>query len=224
MIAEIMPEFYDAKGRKVLQPGTVQRRQGFRPTLPLGRNLTAPLKHPCADLEEMRRFLRTCRVIQPDHRKEGDHWQPPEEFEETKKGDCVDFGLWAWRQLLEMGYPARFAGGKAGKFGAGHAWVTFEKDGKTFLLEPQLAGLGLKMPKLTTLRYHPYTSVGWDGKKISYYVHEDRNTDPPLRILPRLVWEWIAIWGWFWLRVIRALPFFLTRKLFGLSRTKKVPS
>ena len=32
-----------------------------------------------------------------------------------------------------MRFRARFVGGKAGKFGAGHAWVTFEKNGKYFL-------------------------------------------------------------------------------------------
>jgi hypothetical protein len=35
-----------------------------------------------------------------------DYWQPPEDFEKRKKGDCEDFALWTWRQLLDMGYGA----------------------------------------------------------------------------------------------------------------------
>jgi hypothetical protein len=31
-------------------------------------------------------------------------------------------------------------GGQAGKLREGHAWVTFEKDGRFYLLEPRLAG------------------------------------------------------------------------------------
>src|SRR6266404_7568840 len=103
MIAEIMPQFYDIQGREVLHPGTSKRRKGFRPTFPMGRNLTQPLKHPCADFREMQKFLLTCRAIDTHHREVGDYWQPPEEFEVSRKGDCVDFALWAWRQLLDMG-------------------------------------------------------------------------------------------------------------------------
>jgi predicted transglutaminase-like cysteine proteinase len=61
---------------------------------------------------------------------ERDYWQPPERFEESKKGDCEDFALWAWRQVLHRKYHARFALGSASRHGDGHAWVTFEKDGK----------------------------------------------------------------------------------------------
>jgi len=215
MIAEIFPQFYDTEGRKVLRPGTTQRRKGFRPTYPMGRNLTHPLKHSSADFKEMRKFLYTCRAVDMHHDKVGDYWQPPEEFEVSRKGDCADFGLWAWRQVLSMGYPARFVTSSAGKFGEGHAWVTFEKDGKSYLLEPQRKYLGLKMPRISTLRYHPETSVAWDGKKISYYVHEKRNTDPPLNSLPTLVWEWILIWGRFWIRGLPRIPKALYRQFFG---------
>jgi hypothetical protein len=220
MIAELFPQFYDIQGRKVLRPGLSQRRKGFRPTYPMGRNLTQPLKHPCKDFVEMRNFLRTCRAVDASQIEKRDYWQPPEEFEVNRKGDCVDFALWAWRQVLVMGYPARFAGGSAGKFGSGHAWVTFEKDGKIFLLEPQRWYLGLKTPRLSTLRYHPTTSVAWDGKKISYFVHEERNTDPPIRMLPSLIWEWIRIRGRFWAWVLPRLPLAIARKIFGQNRTQ----
>jgi len=215
MIAELDPELYDVQGRKVLRPGRSERRSGFRPTFPMGRNLTQPLKHPCSNFAEMRKFLSMCRGSKGSRRDpKRQYWQPPEEFEETRTGNCVDFGLWAWRQLLAMGYNARFAVGKSGKFGEGHAWVTFEKDRKFYLLEPQFWPLGLRMPRISTLRYHPMTSVAWDGEKVSYYAHEDRKTEPPFRKLPALVGEWLFIWTRFWIRVIPRIPLGLTRRIF----------
>ncbi|MHB8653587.1 MAG: transglutaminase domain-containing protein [Terriglobia bacterium] len=186
----------------------------------MGRNLTHPLKHPCANFREMQKFLLTCRWVDPRHREVGDYWQPPEEFEESRKGDCADFALWAWRQVLDMGIPARFVTGSAFKFGGGHAWVTFEKDGKSFLLEPQRRTIGLKLPRISTLTYHPETSVAWDGKKISYYIHEKRNTDPPISCLPALVWEWILIWGRFWIWALPRIPLALARTILGRSPSR----
>ncbi len=214
MIAELFLDSYDVYGRKVFRPGATQRRRGFRPTYPMGRNLTEPLKHKCANFGEMRRFLATCRGSHGHRFNKRDYWQPPEEFEETRAGDCVDFAIWAWRQVLDMGYEARFVGGKAGKYGEGHAWVTFEKGGKCYLMEPQLWPLGLRMPRLSTLRYHPKTSVGWDGEKISYYVHEGRNEEPPLRQIPALVAEWVVIWTRFWTRAIPKLIIAMVRRVF----------
>jgi hypothetical protein len=151
----------------------------------------------CKDFTEMRKFLFACRWRDMREIQRRDHWQTPEEFEKTRTGDCVDFAIWTWRQLLAMGYSARFVVGKAGKFGAGHAWVTFEKDGRHFLLEPQLRIVGLRMPRISTLRYHPKVSVAWDGRKIQYFEHEDRDTDPPLRTVPGFVGEWLLIWAYF---------------------------
>jgi hypothetical protein len=184
----------------------------------MGSNLTHPLKTECNGFFEMRKFLMACQAQDTGDTRKRDHWQPPEEFEKTRVGDCVDFGLWAWRQVLAMGYPARFVGGKAGKFGAGHAWVTFEKDGKWFLLEPQRWPLGLRMPRISTLRYHPKVSVAWDGEKIQYFEHEDRNTDPPLRNVPMLVAEWLLIWTRFWIRFSYRFPLSLVRRIWAKSR------
>ena len=187
--------------------------RGFRPTFSLGRNLTQPLKNKCSSFAEMRKFLSKCRHSREHQTVKTDYWQPSDEFEETRTGDCVDFALWAWRQLLDMGYSARFVGGKAGKFGEGHAWVTFEKDGKFFLLEPGYWMVGLRLPRLSALRYRPETSVAWDGEKICFYVHKARNTEPPLGQLPALVGEWIVIWTRFWARVIPRIPTILFRRV-----------
>ena len=105
MIAEIIPEWYDVEGRKVFRPDS-RRKSGFKPTFPAGRLLSQPLQHWCTDLSDLRRFLAGCEYVSDEEQfGERDYWQPPEQFEKSKKGDCEDFALWAWRQLLHMSWP-----------------------------------------------------------------------------------------------------------------------
>ncbi len=222
MIGEIFPEHYDVEGRRVFNPGTRGRRLGFRPTAPMARYMAGELRIKCKDFTELCRFLASCRAVDTAAAKR-DYWQPPEEFEKNRSGDCVDLGLWCWRQLLNMGYPCRFVGGKAGKFGAGHAWVMFKKDSKWFLLEPQLCLLGLRMPRISTLGYRPKVSMAWEHNKILYFEHRDRNTDPPIWRVPALLAEWVHIWGKFWIRFSYRFPPYLARRLWSkLRRTKRV--
>jgi hypothetical protein len=119
-----------------------------------------------------------------------DYWMPPEEFERSRKGDCDDFAMYAWRQLLEMGYKARFVAGIAGPWREGHAWVSFEREGKQFLLEPADI-LGIHHPRLDTLRYKPGISVEWDGEKAHFFAHKEQKYLPPLLQIPWLVFEWV---------------------------------
>ena len=149
-----------------------------------------------------------------------DYWQPPEEFEESKKGDCDDYALWAWRQLLHMNYPARFVVGTSGRYGRGHAWVTFEKDGKWFLLEP-LAWLGgVTRPSLSILRYKPKFSMAWNGKTISYYEHEDRKFSASPFKMAVMLGEWAIYWVRFWLRMFPRLVMGIAFKLAGVKPTQ----
>ena len=135
MIAEIIPEAYDARGRQVSRP--FHRRKGIHPTFPMGRYLSQPLGFDCKTIGDIRRFLNICRYVS-DQQLFGkrDYWQPPQDFENLRKGDCEDFALWTSRPLLNMGYDARFIGGSAGRYGEGHAWVEYFQEGKCFLLEP----------------------------------------------------------------------------------------
>ena len=92
--------------------------------------------------------------------------------------------------FLEMGYNARFVVGTVGYSPQGHAWVTFEKGGKHFLLEPQERYLGLRLPRLDALRYKPSVSAEWDGKKAHFFQHEKREFTPPVMQIPSLALEW----------------------------------
>jgi hypothetical protein len=224
MIAEIIPAAYDAEGKKVFRP--FDRRRGPHPTFPMGRYVSQPLTVNCSSLEDVRRFLAGCKgVSDKEQFDRDDYWQPPEDFEKTKRGDCDDFALWTWRQLLFMGYDARFVCGHSGRYGQGHAWVEYFQDGCCLLLEPQLCFIGQRMPRLSTLRYHPHLSVAWDGEKLSYYQHHERPARLSFLDLARLLPEYIFIWGGFWLtspsRVPRLIWYGLKRLLKGFRWTGK---
>jgi hypothetical protein len=219
MIAETIPEAYDAVGRRVTSP--FERRRGVRPTLPMGRYVSQPLAVKCNTMSDLRKFLRSCRAA-PDEELFGkrDYWQPPEEFERRKAGDCEDFSLWTWRQLMAMGYNARFVFGEHGRYGTGHAWVMFFKDDRCFLVEPQLAYLGERMPRLSTLSYKPEFSVAWNGKDLAYYAHKRPETPLHRGPLLRLVPEWLGTWGWVSFIVILRFPYVI-RTIWRRARRKR---
>ena len=119
--------------------------------------------------DDIRRFLSTCEYVSdPVQFGRADYWLPPEEFERRRRGDCEDFALWTWRQVMALGYSARFVCGHAGRYGGGHAWVTFERDGRTFIVEGLAARFGSRFPRLSTLRYLPRVSLSWDGAVLRY--------------------------------------------------------
>jgi hypothetical protein len=218
VIAEIIPAAYDGAGRKV--SSSVFQRQLPHAALPIGRYVSQPLTVSCESIRDVRRFLAGCRAVSAqDLFGKRDYWQPPEEFEGLKKGGCVDFSLWTWRQLLSLGYDARFVGGSHGRYGEGHAWVEYFRDGKCFLVEPQLRMVGDRMPRLTTLSYKPRLSVAWDGQTLKYFVHQKIKFSPSLRLLAPLAWEWLVFWGWFWLKLIPRLPL-VGRNLWRRWRTR----
>ncbi len=205
MIAEVIPEAYDAVGKQVSQP--FSRRKGLHPTFPMGRYISQPLSIQCSTMGDVRNFLSSCRYVSDQELFDKiDYWQPPEEFEKRKKGDCEDFALWTWRQLLSMGYDARFVGGSAGRYGAGHAWVEYFQDGKCFLLEPLCCRVGYTMPRLSTMRYQPRISVSWDGKTLRYFSHKKPASQVGWKTLGLLIPEYLIFWLAQSLNILLHLP------------------
>jgi hypothetical protein len=204
VIAEIIPETYDAAGTQVSQP--FLRRKGPHPTFPMGRYISQPLTLKCTSMQEVRNFLAGCKYV-PDEQLFGkrDYWEPPEEFEKRREGDCEDFALWTWRQLLGMGYEARFIGGSAGRYGSGHAWVEYLQDGKWYLLEPQ-RWMVESIPRLSTIWYEPKLSVSWDGETLRYFAHKKPTLHLGWNLLAPLVLDYLVFWSWFWMRNIHRLP------------------
>ena len=194
MIAEVFPRAYDGTGQAVFRPS--KRRHGyFGANVPMGRHVTQPLSVVCTDLNEVRQFLSTCRYMS-DEAQFGrrEYWLPPEEFERRRRGDCEDFALWTWRQLMRLGYSARFVCGDGGRYGDGHAWVTFERDGRTFIVEPLSAWFGPTFPRLNTLRYKPRISISWDGKALRYFEHTAVAGQVSFADVAPHIAEWAAFW------------------------------
>jgi hypothetical protein len=221
LIGEIIPDYYDVRGKKTFRPD-LRRHSGFQSTFPPGRFLSQPLKTWFSDFTELRNFLSNCKYVSDQEQfGEEDYWQPPEDFEQLKKGDCEDFALWTWRQLMHMNYPARFVLGTAGRYGAGHAWIAFEKDGRFFLLEPLSWHVGMRLPQLSLIQYKPKYSMTWDGETISFYSHSDKKFDAsPVRIA-QLIFEWLAFWTYFWMRVTPRLIIRLILMPFSIPALKK---
>ncbi len=216
MLAEIIEEAYDVNGRPISQPIGRRKRKVFHPTYPMLRFLTTPLKMQCSSIAEILQFLRTCKYV-PDQEQFNtkDYWLPPEEFETTRKGDCEDFALWAWRQLLRLEIPCRFTVGKAGRYGSGHAWLMLQKDKINYLMECQTLPFTDHFPRLSTARYKPEVSVEWNGKEVKYFQHEDKSYYPLIRKVFPLFLEWLLFWCWYWLKILfklSLLPYYLTRK------------
>jgi hypothetical protein len=193
MISEIIPEAYDFFGKKISKP-TGKRIRVFHPTFPMGRYLSQPLTHRFTSIDELRRFLFTCTYVSDEEQfGKSDYWLPPEAFEICKQGDCEDFALYAWRQLIAMGITARFVVGVSGRYGDGHAWVTMEQGGKQYLLEP-LACLFNRLPRLSMLRYTPEISVETVDGKIAYFSHRKLDYNPSLLEGAALFGEWLNFW------------------------------
>jgi hypothetical protein len=215
MIAEVISGFYDFDGKRISRPSK-KRHASFKGR-PMGSFLSQPLKVVCRDLNEIRVFLSTCRYVS-DREQFGmqDHWMPPEEFEQIRKGDCDDFALWACRQLLSLGYDARFVVGRVGRYGASHAWVVFREGEKTFIVEPTAARVGGTLPRLETLRYKPSVSVEFSGNQVKFFEHTSPTLTPPFRVVASLVPAWLFFWLRMWSRLLLWIlwPFFSLRRVY----------
>ena len=122
------------------------------------------LKSNVHSLDELCTWLRDCEYISDRAQfRKSDYWQHPCEFERTRKGDCEDHALWAWRKLVELGFEAEFVIGKK------HAWVQFTKDGKLYLLETITKKTSMWFPVDEVKdQYIPHWSINGKFQRFSY--------------------------------------------------------
>lgn len=125
----------------VALPGRAQGWEGRRrpmralgSTHPWERYFAVSLPAVPRDVAEVAAFLAACEYVPDSAVGTGrDDWQPPDVFARTRRGDCEDHALWAWRALVEMGYRARFVLGWLGA--EWHAWVHVCAGRRWYLLE-----------------------------------------------------------------------------------------
>jgi len=100
-----------------------------------------------SSLDDVLDFLLGCRHEPTSaFRAEAADWGGlPFVFEYTRRGDCLDHSLWAWRKLTELGYDAELVVGWQRKTLEAvmgkpdtprHAWVLLWMRGERMLLEP----------------------------------------------------------------------------------------
>lgn len=130
---------------------------------------------PARSFDDLCDFLLGCRYVRdPDLFRERDYWQHPLTFEQTRRGDCEDHALWAWRKLKELGHPAHLVTGSGDLFReepAGcHAWVIFAARDGLFLFETTAGDRARMVRPLDELRavYRPHLSVDHDGVMFVY--------------------------------------------------------
>lgn len=117
-------------GGREAHVGKRLRHAEIRNTHPWNRYFSHPLRFYARTLAEMDQFLRGCEYRRDrETRSRDDFWEPPDEFEVRRRGDCEDHALWAWRQLVEMGCEARFV------LGHRHAWVHVFVEDRCYLME-----------------------------------------------------------------------------------------
>ncbi len=131
--------------------------------------LKAPLQVQTRNLEDIDLWLNTCQYI-TDERLTGtpEHWQTPDQIERGKVGDCEDFALWAWVQLLRQGVNARFVIGGLYADGINHAWVQIYGRGSVGVLECVPAGYNPVIPARNAIEYTPLISF---DKNLREYRH-----------------------------------------------------
>jgi hypothetical protein len=131
---------------------------------PFSWYLQRPSTIPVQNLTDIANWLIGCRyAYDMDQFGRADYWLHPSEFEERRQGDCEDHALWAWRKLIELGYPTEFVVGEA-KWSAEkppepHAWVTYQADGVTWLLEATSKQNPIRLYSDVQDQYHPLYSV-----------------------------------------------------------------
>ncbi|WP_420644879.1 hypothetical protein [Candidatus Leptofilum sp.] len=157
-----LPLSYEKEATKVhhTQFGAGSRR-------PFDHYLNGESQVKVQSLDDICRWLQACEYVQDRELfGQGDVWQHPGEFESRRQGDCEDHALWAWRKLKELNIPAEFVVGRTA-FGdngnegrlLSHAWVSYEENGRTYLLETTHKKQLIYPLEAVQTRYHPLFSV-----------------------------------------------------------------
>lgn len=125
-----------------------------------------------ASLDDVKGWLLGCTYTRdPELFQEADFWQHPVTFEALRRGDCEDFALWAWRQMVCLGYDAEFVAGRwrqPDAEPAGHAWVHFTENGCRKVFDPVIRDPDRMVRPLPSVRLEYLPEVSVDGRFVRY--------------------------------------------------------
>ena len=172
MRARIPKALYDYTGRLTSNPLVIAAMEK-RACYPMHIHLNCIMTWYHRTYDELRAFLRGCRY-RSDEEAFGrqDFWIPPSSFQSRREGDCEDFALYTWRQLLHLGYDARLVLGEHGSMA--HAWCTAKIKGRFAIIDP--VNCHSNDPFLFyTLKYRPQVSVASFHGHPLHYLHVPRS-------------------------------------------------
>jgi len=150
--------------------GQRRRKTQLGNTHPWNRYFNRPLSTSPKTLADIEAFLHQCKYLSDQKtRSQADFWEPPDEFEIRRTGDCEDHAIWAWRHLHDLGYKARLV---LGKYTRGHAWVHIFINGRVYLLEATQKNRWFPDIKA----YDAWWSVERiENKKFEFFLHSENN-------------------------------------------------
>ncbi len=164
--------------------GQRRRNTQLGNTHPWNRYFNRPLKTKPQTLREIEAFLCKCRYLSDQKtRSQSDFWEPPDQFEKRKTGDCEDHAIWAWRHLHDLGYKTRFVLGNCGGW---HAWVHIFVNGRVYLLEATQKHRWF--PNIQC--YDTWWSVERIGKKkFAFFLHSENKGNQEIGE-PEFAYKW----------------------------------
>jgi len=203
LVYEAKHRFFKRKNRDEGEPSVLSRADEHAHTLWQSRFQNIPLKFygggahhtfehyftrasnvEVRTIGDVMGWLLGCEYVSDlEQFNKRDHWQHPVDFEVTRRGDCEDFALWAWRKLVVLGHEAEFMVGKwihDGRIGT-HAWVLLTYNGEKFVFESTgRAHERILRPFETThTHYIPFAAIDNQLRKKVYngIVHWIMKTD-----------------------------------------------
>lgn len=130
---------------------------------PFAWYFTGPLRAGVRTVSEMQEWLLGCLYVSDEQlHGSADYWQHPGVFEQVRMGDCDDHALWAWRKLVELGYPTSLVAGRWEEEPDGlHTWLVTRIDGERHIVEATSKVLATMILPFETAapRYRPFVSV-----------------------------------------------------------------
>jgi predicted transglutaminase-like cysteine proteinase len=162
------------------ESGRLQRRTDWfgRKTTPMPRLqacdrrvrvLSAPLRFLARDLTEIDLWINSCQYVSDERLfGEADYWQTPDQTERNSMGDCEDFAIWAWVQLLRQGARSRVVLGALYADYLNPAWVQIYTRGAVGVLECTPTGYNQVIGSRHAPEYRPVFSI---DKSLRWYAH-----------------------------------------------------
>lgn len=132
--------------------------------------LNKPLQFKAKSIADIDLWINKATYVSDERLfNTADFWQLPVDFEQNKTGDCEDFALWVWVQLLRLRINARFVIGGLFSTEINHAWVQLylRNEIRVFECTPQQNNVSISVRNAP--EYFPIFSIDGYLKTYSHF-------------------------------------------------------